>query len=434
MANNQFSAEGLVQLERLRVARTQMLTSRNKSSGWGFFGTLALSLEIKEMTEKQYEAINKDGRQPTAMTDAKSFVFNPEWVAGLSVEQLVFLWAHEVSHIVLKHFWRRKPAILSMCAAFPKIDQKEVARVVDVAQDIVVNNMLTDCKMPMPPGGCTDNQYREMTFEQVAYDILSKMDNGKKDQSGGKGSMDNHQEPSKGNGEDGDGDGDGDSGAPQNAPSESEMRQDQQKWDNRVQAAALGQGIGNLPAQMQREFQSITDPELNWRVILQRFIMDAVKDDFRMLPSNRRYIAGGIYMPSCRNEKMNLVVMVDVSGSVDEEQLKTFIGELQGICDGLPQFDLHLIFQDAGEVKPENVHLLHKNDRLSDIPAPNGGGGTDFEPVWEYLSEQGVTPRVFIGITDMYANFGEEPEFPVLWASTGSDQAPFGELMMLKER
>ena len=53
-----------------------------------------------------------------------------------------------------------------------------------------------------------------------------------------------------------------------------------------------------------------------------------------------------------------------------------------------------------------------------------GGGGTAFVKVIEKAAE--YEPDVFVGLTDLFGSFPEEPEFPCVWASTGKDTAPFG--------
>jgi predicted metal-dependent peptidase len=57
-----------------------------------------------------------------------------------------------------------------------------------------------------------------------------------------------------------------------------------------------------------------------------------------------------------------------------------------------------------------------------------GGGGTDFAPVFEYVEQQGLAPQALVFLTDLYGPFPErEPHYPVIWVSTSSQVAPFGE-------
>jgi hypothetical protein len=59
--------------------------------------------------------------------------------------------------------------------------------------------------------------------------------------------------------------------------------------------------------------------------------------------------------------------------------------------------------------------------------APVGGGGTDFRPCFRWLEERGITPQTLLFLTDLWGTFpGDVPPYPVLWASTGKREAPFG--------
>jgi hypothetical protein len=61
---------------------------------------------------------------------------------------------------------------------------------------------------------------------------------------------------------------------------------------------------------------------------------------------------------------------------------------------------------------------------------PVGGGGTEFGPCFEWLQEHGVLPQTLVFLTDLYGRFpAHAPAYPVLWASTGRQRAPFGEVI-----
>lgn len=65
--------------------------------------------------------------------------------------------------------------------------------------------------------------------------------------------------------------------------------------------------------------------------------------------------------------------------------------------------------------------------------SPMGGGGTDFGPCFEWLHERGITPQTLIFFTDLYGSFPHSaPPYPVLWASTGARQAPFGQVIPMQ--
>ena len=64
---------------------------------------------------------------------------------------------------------------------------------------------------------------------------------------------------------------------------------------------------------------------------------------------------------------------------------------------------------------------------------PVGGGGTDFGPCFEWLDEHGIRPQTLVFLTDLCGSFPAcAPAYPVLWASTGSQKAPFGEVIPMQ--
>ena len=88
------------------------------------------------------------------------------------------------------------------------------------------------------------------------------------------------------------------------------------------------------------------------------------------------------------------------------------------------------------------VHTLpqveHPLSADSPIPAPQGGGGTDFRPFFGAVNEihQPHLGGVCVYLTDGYGDFpAESPELPTLWVvSPGgldAEQFPFGEAMKL---
>lgn len=64
---------------------------------------------------------------------------------------------------------------------------------------------------------------------------------------------------------------------------------------------------------------------------------------------------------------------------------------------------------------------------------PVGGGGTEFSPYFEWLDDRGIRPQTMVFLTDLYGSFPPSaPADPVLWASTGSRKAPFGEVIPMQ--
>ena len=85
-----------------------------------------------------------------------------------------------------------------------------------------------------------------------------------------------------------------------------------------------------------------------------------------------------------------------------------------------------------------NCYGPYKIESLNNIPRPQGGGGTDFQPFFEILknNEKKYRQGVSIYLTDGYGYFPEkEPLIPVLWVVVpgGAENSffPFGETIRL---
>jgi predicted metal-dependent peptidase len=94
------------------------------------------------------------------------------------------------------------------------------------------------------------------------------------------------------------------------------------------------------------------------------------------------------------------------------------------------------------EVKPESTHVVYCDAEVSKVETfdrdeliefkPEGGGGTDFRPVFDWVEKEGIEPACLIYFTDLDGTFPDkEPEYPVLWVSVGRAEAPFGETLQL---
>jgi len=52
--------------------------------------------------------------------------------------------------------------------------------------------------------------------------------------------------------------------------------------------------------------------------------------------------------------------------------------------------------------------------------------------VFRYAEEHDIDPVACVFLTDLYCHdFGNAPDYPVLWVSNGADRAPFGEVVMM---
>lgn len=124
-----------------------------------------------------------------------------------------------------------------------------------------------------------------------------------------------------------------------------------------------------------------------------------------------------------------LVVMVDVSGSIDEPLLRRFCGEITAIgrrCEA----HVSLIVGDD-QVR----HVKHFRPGMPfSVPTLDieGGGGTDFTPLLEAADE--LRPDIGVVLTDLEGPARLRPRWPVIWATPASAaevETPFGRRLHL---
>ena len=180
---------------------------------------------------------------------------------------------------------------------------------------------------------------------------------------------------------------------------------------------------------MERELGSLDGAQLDWRSYLWRYLVKTPTDYTEF---DRRFIGRGLYLETLQGESVKVYVAVDTSGSIDNEQLKMFLSEVNGILNSYPYLECELYYADA------DVYGAYELNSDSELPKPQGGGGTSFVPFFDRIIADwdGMATGVCVYFTDGYGTFPPNPpELPVLWVVTpgGLDLAefPFGEAVRL---
>lgn len=201
-------------------------------------------------------------------------------------------------------------------------------------------------------------------------------------------------------------------------------------WEIAVgQAETLAKLAGKVPAGLNRALDGSAQAGVDWRELLRRLWSETNPADYSWMRPNRRHIWQGLYLPGIVREGVGeIVVAVDCSGSVGARQLSLFEAEIRSILAGQRPERIHVLYFDACVHK---VDTFEGGEQIS--LAPVGGGGTDFRPCFDWIDEQGRQPQMVVFLTDLYGSFPEKtPSYPVLWASTGSQQAPFGQVVPMQ--
>lgn len=377
-----------------RSISASLLRLRMKSP---FFATLALFTNFRAT-----EIID------TAATDGKNIFINEEFVRSLTSGQLDGLLLHEVLHAALLHVLRR--------------GQRE-AILWNIAADIVVNGTIAQQPgFELPEGSIRDPKLEHLSVEEI-YEILlpnttfyclSLIDL-------------LNQAPGDISQEELFGGGDGSSlGQAKQAALEAH-------WKNAMQQAMVvarsSNSQGSIPACMQRELGALTQAQLDWRSYLWRYLVRTPTD---FTGFDRRFIGRKLYLEALEGESVQVFVAVDTSGSICDEQMRSFLSEVLGILSAYPHLECQLYYADAEAYGPYSL------DANREIPKPVGGGGTSFVPFFEKVAEKQdwYSNGVCVYLTDGYGDFPTQaPALPVLWVVTPGglalEEFPFGEAVRL---
>ena len=169
--------------------------------------------------------------------------------------------------------------------------------------------------------------------------------------------------------------------------SEMEPKDDKSKTIVRqfIVEAALGalqmahSGIGSLPGGLERLIDEFTKSKVRWQDYLEETLTTVMGDDYSFRrPYKPTLIYCDTYNPTVLSpEKSKVVVIVDTSGSIGKKELQTFLSEVQEI---LKQYKVIFISCDATVqtvVEDEDIEKIIENVK--------GGGGTEFEPAFEWI-------------------------------------------------
>ena len=206
-----------------------------------------------------------------------------------------------------------------------------------------------------------------------------------------------------------------------------------------IVSSAGGQFRGTVPLTAKRMIGELKNPTLDWRTILNDFVQEEICD-YSFSPPDKRMEDSPFFLPDFneKDEKVkDILFMIDTSGSMSDEQITECYGEIYGaILQFGGKLEGRLGFFDAVVVEP----IPFTDEEEFKIIRPEGGGGTSFDIIFDYVNEKmsDEPPINIIILTDGYAPFPEEQRangIPVLWIINNDKvQPPWGKVARLIEK
>lgn len=351
---------------------------------------------------------------PTACVSKNGINFQltigEEFWTDLSEEHKLGLLKHELLHIAFQHL-----------TTFTMFSDKKMA---NIAMDMEINQYIDGHWLP--EGGIDINDYDDLNLDRRAgsryyYDKLKQAQQNKKDKgTSGDDNMDKLLDgmeqgqgkvtigPASGR------DGDKEVDIPDHEWEEFENMPEAEKkliekQVQRVMSEAKEQTLkkrGYVPGEISGliKLDEVIAPKFNWKAYIRRFTGISTKIFTRKVrrKENKRYSDN----PGLKIKmRQNMLVGIDTSGSVCDDELKEFINEIHHLYKA--GVDITIAQCDS------TMQSIKKYDGKFELEVA-GRGGTRFDPVLEYFNERKEFTSL-IYFTDGEAWTDVKPRKPVLW-------------------
>jgi len=386
--------------ELLVTARVGMLLRAS------FFGNLATRLKL----------VNADEWCSTAATDGRNFYYNTKFIKMLKPKEVEFLFGHEVLHCVYDHFGRRgerDPQLFNIAADYCVNADLKKHR---VGEFITTVPCLYDTKYTDWSAEEVYDDLYENAEKIDLQDLLDKM-------------LDQHLDGEGTDGDDGDGKG-------PTQYSKEEREQIKQEIKEAMLSAAQTSDAGNIPGGVKRLVQHLTEPKMDWRELSRMQLQSTIKSDYTFTRLNRKGWDCDAILPGMDyDERIDVAIAMDMSGSIGAEQGMDFLSEVKGIMEEFSNFNIHLFCFDTNVYNPQDFTA----DNLDDIGDYElmGGGGTDFDAIFNYLKQEEIEPKRLFVFTDGYPwnSWGDSNYCDTVWIIHGdpNPDPPFGTWALYNE-
>ena len=397
-------------IKRLLLSRMRILYNH------GFYGLLLMHMIYAVSEEIE-----------TACTDGVRITFGIDFLDSLSDSELDFVMMHEILHVVLQHCFR---------------GDVEDPEAYNIAADIVVNSniMLENgmkassitlskygIAMHVAPDGKEGHEYTaEQVYAMLPKNLNKKGNNKSPGSAVGRAkkeiSKEQHQPVRV-----------WDDHSQWGKYEEDDTLRD--VWVKRFEDAAEAIKIrdpsnarGLLPAFAERILKELKKTQTDWRTILNDFIQEEVVD-YSFAPPDRRFDDSPFFLPDFNGKEdrvEDILFMIDTSGSMSDDMIAAAYSEVKR---PIHQFNGKLKgwlgFFDAAIIKPQP--FSDENEFKTIKPA--GGGGTDFQIIFEYVFHHmsDKLPASIIILSDGDAPFPLEKlagGIPVLWLLNNDEVNP----------
>lgn len=368
---------------KLTVARV------NLQKRFPFYGYLALKLKLVE-----------DEKIGTAGVDGKGKMFYaPSFIMDKSTDELIWLWAHEIGHLIFEHVSRKGSRNHMLW---------------NMAGDYAINLLITKDGVGKMIEDCLyDEKYAGWTAAQIYDDLLKDA----------KANAEKYQQMMD--------DGVGDNHSMWDELSDEEKEAVGKQWQREVISAAHAakQAGGEVPEAFRDLIIDLTTTKISWRDMVREKIKCHNKEDVSWSKVNRRRALGDFNYPGkAPGEKVSFMVALDTSGSFSQDQINDAMSEVFNATREFEEVTIDVIQWDTKTYGHKTFTQENSQEMLS--YQMMGGGGTDFNCVIDWMRENNKTPNQLFVFTDLYFSYMDDPGicYTMFIVSGGNNASPpFGE-------
>jgi predicted metal-dependent peptidase len=344
--------------------------------------------------------IKEDRSIPTAATNGRQILVNPDFWSSLDVDSQVFVLAHEALHLGYDFFGRTKG---------------RNPRTFNVAQDLVINEFLfsNQFTFSMPDKIITASKFPDMgynphewTSERVYNWLVQNQD---------KDALESIVQNSVLT----------DCGR----ESETNPLSSQEVQDLRmaVQSVVTAAPPGSIPQELVKAVESAWVPPHDWASELSQYLNALSPTDYSLKKmAVVSYGVSGVISPTLNYPGIEKVgVIFDTSASMDE-----FFSRVVGVIkDILTQVCVRTVHRMDADIRVAYEEETTPSSMLDSPMEFRGGGGTSFCEALERMGSH--SPDVVLYITDGYGVFpSTPPSYPLVWVDlSGTVEYPFGDVV-----
>lgn len=343
---------------------------------------------------------------PTLGTDGEHLYYNPDFLKKLTKEETCAVVLHEVLHCAFQHQWRKE-------------DRDDLGW--NIATDFAINTVVNE-SFALPKGSLLDMKFYGMSAEEIYDQFPKKGAKGKgnksKSQGGSEGGKqqgwcekDSWDDKQKGKSKSGGGLLDKfKKKKPRGTMSPAEK---EAMWKDAFDETFL-KNFGKLPDSLKRVIEkSYYVPVIDWSSLVASLLSEDT-NDYTFAQPDRRFMDAEYVLPGLHSidRLKDVVFAYDTSGSISNEDLHSYYEETLNLFSNFSSLQGWIAVCDA------YLHSFKEISPQQDFEDFNfmGGGGTDFNPVFDKIKSKDMKPKALFYFTDTEGYFpSEEPEYPVFW-------------------